>query len=86
MELEQTIRDWGTPAWATPAVAAWIRSGGTIDRDLWIALRAAAPGGLPMTDQVSNAVFDPENARAFRIACRLDAPNRPPASGVAPDG
>ena len=42
MELEQTIRDWGTPAWATPAVAAWIRSGGTIDRDLWVALRAAA--------------------------------------------
>ena len=42
MELEQTIRDWGAPEWATPAVAAWIRSGGTIDRDLWIALRAAA--------------------------------------------
>ena len=42
MELEQTIRDWGTPEWATPAVAAWIRSGGAIDRDLWIALRAAA--------------------------------------------
>ena len=42
MELEQTIRDWGTPEWATPAVAAWIRSGGAIDRDLWVALRAAA--------------------------------------------
>ena len=42
MELEQTIRDWGAPEWATPAIAAWIRSGGTIDRDLWIALRAAA--------------------------------------------
>ena len=42
MELEQTIRDWDTPEWAIPAVAAWIRSGGAIDRDLWIALRAAA--------------------------------------------
>ena len=27
MELEQTIRDWGTPEWAIPSVAAWIRSG-----------------------------------------------------------
>ena len=42
MELEQTIRDWDTPEWAIPAVAAWIRAGGAIDRDLWIALRAAA--------------------------------------------
>ena len=42
MELEQTIRGCGAPEWATPAVAAWIRSGGDIDRDLWTALRAAA--------------------------------------------
>ena len=26
-----------------------------------------------MTDQGTNAVIDPKNARAFRIACRLDA-------------
>ena len=39
-----------------------------------------------MTDQVNNAVIDLKNAGAFRIACRLDAPKRPPASGVAPDG
>ena len=73
MELEQTIRDWGTPEWAIPAVAAWIRSGGTLDRDLWVALRAAAQEGIPMTDQRTNATIDREDARVFRIACHLDA-------------
>ena len=73
MELEQTIRNWGTPEWAIPAVAAWIRSGGTLDRDLWVALRAAAQEGLPMTDQRSNAAIDRNDAKSFRIACRLDA-------------
>ena len=73
MELEQTIRDWGTPEWAIPAVAAWIRSGGAMDRDLWVALRAAAQEGIPMTDQRSNAAIDRENAKVYRIACRLDA-------------
>ncbi len=73
MELEQTIRDWGTPEWAIPAVAAWIRSGGTLDRDLWVALRAAAQEARLMTDQRINAVIDHEDARDFRIACRLDA-------------
>ena len=73
MELEQTIQDWGTPEWAIPAVAAWIRSGGTLDRDLWVALRAAAREVAPMTDQKPHRVIDRKNARAFRIACRLDA-------------
>ena len=73
MELEQTILDWGTPEWAIPAVAAWIRSGGTLDRDLWVALRAAAREAPPMTDQRTHRVIDRKNARAFRIACRLDA-------------
>ena len=73
MELEQTIRDWGTPEWAIPAVAAWIRSGGTLDRDLWVALRAAAQEGITMTDQRSNAAVAREDAGAFHITCRLDA-------------
>ena len=77
MELEQTIRDWGTPEWAIPAVTAWIRSGGTIDRDLWIALRAAArevaQEPSQSTCQNTNAVFDREDAKAFRIVCCLDA-------------
>ena len=73
MELEQTIQDWGTPEWAIPAVAAWIRSGGTLDRDLWVALRAAAQEGIPMTDQRTNTAIEREDARTFRIACRLDA-------------
>jgi len=73
MELQQTIRDWGTPEWAVPAVAAWIRSGGAIDRDLWVALRAAAREGIPMTDQRTNATIDCEDAGSLRIACRLDA-------------
>ena len=63
MELHQTIRDWGTPEWAIPAIAAWIRSGGTLDRDLWIALRAFSPGRLTTTDQSTDAVSDLENAR-----------------------
>ena len=74
MELEQTIQDWGTPEWAIPAVAAWIRSGGTLDRDLWVALRAAAQEGIPMTDQTTDAAaIDRNDARTFRITCRLDA-------------
>ena len=39
---DEMVSTWGTPDWAVPGVVAWLRSGGDLDQDLWLAIQAAA--------------------------------------------
>ena len=40
--LADMVREWGAPGWVVDGLAAYLRAGGDLDRDLWVAVMAAA--------------------------------------------
>ena len=64
--LTDQVRAWGAPDWIVDGLAAYLRAGGKLDRDLWLDLMAAAH------DEAAEPAGWNPSARAASLASRQE--------------